>query len=212
MAAVQASGMYTKFDSMPNFRRVNAEYYTDDNVEKSTKLFRSSRPDFLSEKEAESFTELGIRSIIDCRSAKEYKKADGTKILDRYYPLYKVKLPLYSRFRYGSPITYKPVSGGARDMVSKPDANGRHFLINFFKINYIVAVYNRAPWYLKLYSLLFLLIDLIFNTGYRYFVRIFARNVLNKEGLVGQYTDMIRYSQNQLYASMLLISLVFFVE
>ena len=196
MTAVQENGARTKFESMPNFRRVTVQYLDDDNVERSTKLFRSSRPDFLSEEEAESFTKLGIRSVIDCRSAKEYKKANGTKVLDKYYPLYKVKLPLYSRFKYGSPVTYKPVSGG----VHNKDVKGRHYLINFFKMNYIVAVYNRAPWYLKLYSLLYLLIDLIFNTGYLYFVRVFARNVLNKEGLVGQYTDMIRYSQNQLYA------------
>lgn len=80
------------------------------------------------------------------------------------------------------------------------DVLGKHFLIDFFKINYIWKVYNRAPWYIKLYSLFFLIFDLLFNTGFRYFVRVFARHVLNQEGLYGQYCDMINHSQASICA------------
>lgn len=67
-------------------------------------------------------------------------------------------------------------------------------------INYIWKVFNRAPWYIKLYSLLFLIVDVIFNTNYRYFVRVFAKHVLNRDGLFGQYRDMINYSKASICA------------
>jgi len=73
--------------------------------------------------------------------------------------------------------------------------NRKHHLIDFFRINYVWAIFSRAPWYVCLYSLLVLLIDLVLWKSYNNFVRLFARRVLNKTGLVGQYVDMLTYSQ-----------------
>ena len=203
MDAGIANGTHEKFTSMPNFRRVNARYVDITGTERSTKLYRSSRPDYLTQNEAQTFINLGIRSIIDCRSGTEYNKANGTKILDHYYPLCKVKLPLYRKLKISDPIAYKTMkSSSSNGSVSSHEESipGKHYLVNFFKMNYIMAVFNKAPWYLKLYSLLFLLVDVIMNTGFRYFIRMFARNVLNKQGLAGQYKDILRLSQNQIFA------------
>ena len=54
----------------------------------------------------------------------------------------------------------------------------------------------------------YLIFDFIFNTGYRYFVGLFARKVLNRKGLTGQYIDMLTYSQASMCAgnSFLLLS------
>jgi len=54
------------------------------------KLFRSSRPDLLTVEEVNKFLPLNIRSVVDLRSASEYRKADGLKLLDAVYPVYKV--------------------------------------------------------------------------------------------------------------------------
>ena len=66
------------------------------------------------------------------------------------------------------------------------------------------ACFSKAPLWFQLYTLLFLIYDLIFRTGYRYFVRMFAKKVLNNRGLTGQYIDMIDFSQASIYAGNLM--------
>jgi protein tyrosine/serine phosphatase len=226
-----------KFTSMPNFRELGREVaqggggprdliqeaIVED--ERPIKLYRSSRPDFLTAEEVVRFRELGIKSIIDFRSNDEYRKATGNKLLDAAYPVYKVKLPFSSSYRAGDQIKYVPVRARG-NKVSPPTSSehsqsetsdeksgaatnepvGKHLLINFFKIQYGWAVFCRAPWYIQLYALLHLIVDLVLRTGYRYFVRVFARYVLNKEGLVGQYFDMLEHSQSAICAALKLLS------
>jgi len=71
----------------------------------------------------------------------------------------------------------------------------KHYLINFFRMNYMWAVFSRAPWYICLCSVLVMLLDFFLRNGGKYFMRMFARHVLNKTGLIGQYFDMLTYSQ-----------------
>ena len=191
------------FQSMPNFRIVDSccnESVNEDGDGKC-RLYRSSRPDFLTPTEIETFQRLGLRSIIDFRSVKEYHKASGSKLLDRYFPLYKVKLPHNFKYRNGEKVNLSPLPSDwrCRDETTKRT----HFLINFFTLNYIWAVYNRAPLYVKLFALVLLLYDVVFNTGYKHFVRLFARHVLNKSGLAGQYIDMLTYSRAAICAGTL---------
>ena len=196
-----------KFSSMPNFRKVEHNVADSSPIDGPAKLYRSSRPDFLTSEEIEAFKELGIKSIIDFRSAREYKKASGHKIIDRSFPVYKVKLPHSGRHKRGRAVQFKQLNTKAS--IQKEDhhaingtstQNHKHYLLDFFNLRYVWAVYTRAPWYLRIYSLLFLIIDVILNTGYKYFVRCYARNVLNKLGLLGQYFDMITYSQAPIYS------------
>jgi len=86
-----------RFESMPNFRRLVPARFPDDMCEdqgtkrgRPLKLFRSSRPDLLTAEEVNKFVLLNIRSVVDLRSASEYRKADGPKLLDAVYPVYKV--------------------------------------------------------------------------------------------------------------------------
>jgi Tyrosine phosphatase family len=101
MAVRHGSRDFPQFSSMPNFRKLpstcdlNTEDQTHDKPqldaqEITLKLYRSSRPDFLTEVEVDQFMKLGIRCIIDFRSAREYRKASGSKLLDSMYPVYKV--------------------------------------------------------------------------------------------------------------------------
>ena len=78
---------------MPNFRSLAP--LEGKQTQSTSKLYRSSRPDFLSYDEVEEFRSLGIKSIIDFRASNEYKKALGSKLLDSYYKPYKVKLPSF---------------------------------------------------------------------------------------------------------------------
>lgn len=176
------------FPSMPNFRLVNESEKCNTNKNVPL-LYRSSRPDFLTEHDLTKFKHLGIKSIIDFRSAKEYRTANGSKLLDFYYPVCKVNLSFFGKVLPGEP-TYKVLSKS--DPVS---VCGKHYLLDFFKLNYIMAVFNRAPLWFRLYSMLYLLYDVIMNTGYKNFVGVFAKKVLNKSGLTGQYMDMLMHSQ-----------------
>jgi len=86
-----------RFKSMPNFRRLVLTRIPHDTSEerrsiegRPLNLFRSSKPDHLTAEEVDMFVQLNIRSVIDLRSASEYRKSHGPKLLDAVYPAYKV--------------------------------------------------------------------------------------------------------------------------
>ncbi len=193
------------FPSMPNFRQINTEFVGDINSDVKHKVYRSSRPDLLTVSELERWKSLGIKTIIDFRSFSEYRKANGYKLLDELFPVYKVVFPSGFKYKPNQEIVVKKIaprkyrkSVPSEDVEKEPQ--GKHFLLDFFRMNYIVAVFNRAPWYIRLYSMFILVIDMVLNTGYRYFVTLFARHVLNHNGLSGQYIDMLTYSQSSMCA------------
>ena len=186
---------------MPNFRLIGGSLIELGGKKEPIKLYRSSRPDFLKEEEIQGFMQLGVRSILDFRSAKEYAVANGSKFLDKHYSLYKVLLPSSGYSEKKSVLYHRVIT---TEQCNPADSSRKHFLINFFQINYVWAIYKRAPWYIKLYSLFWLLIDVILNTNYRNFVRVFAKNVLNKEGILGNYIDILSYSQVSICAGKLI--------
>ncbi|CAD5117183.1 unnamed protein product [Dimorphilus gyrociliatus] len=195
------------FESMPNFRPVVVKVTPDtSSTEKHCQatLYRSSRPDFLENDELKKFEELGIKCIIDLRSSKEYEKANGAKNLNKTFTVNKISLPLpWKKLKVGEKAELKPIE---KYLPENTERKGKHVLVNFFRLNYIVAVFSRAPWYLQIMSLFYLLIDLIGNTGYKNFVRIFARNILNPVGIAGQYKDMVTYSHASICSALKLLT------
>ncbi len=194
---VHMAGPETKvhFKSMPNFRQVYQRTSEKSQIKKPCMLYRSSRPDFLTVNEADQFKSLGIRTIIDFRSAHEYRKANGAKILDDDYPVFKVKLPFRLRYKPNDTVQFKRITLNSSSDKKLDNLGRQHILVDFFKLNYIWAVFTRAPWYIRLYSFIHLIVDVVFNTHFKHFVRLFARNVLNPMGLASQYIDMVNYSQ-----------------
>ena len=184
------------FKSMPNFRSLIA---TDDETASGTNkllLFRSSKPDGLSKCEIQQYQSLGIRMIIDFRSVNEYKKSKGDKLLDANYALYKIQFPLSYKYKPYQSVQMKQIN----NQILKGSEYGQHVFIDFFKMDYVMAVFRRAPWYIQLYSMIWLILDLLLNTNYRYFVQVFARNVLNPVKLGGQYIDFLLYSGSSIAA------------
>lgn len=196
-----------KFDSMPNFRPVVVKITNDSKfskVEHKPTLYRSSRPDFLENSDLHKFEELGIKCIIDLRSAKEYEKANGAKNLNKNFIVHKIVLPKpWSKLRVGEKAVTKPI---CKYIKENQEFQGKHVLVNFFRLNYILAVFSRAPWYLQILSLFYLMYDVILNTGYRHFVRIFARNILNPSGIAGQYKDIVTYSHASICSALKLLT------
>lgn len=99
------------FNSMPNFRKltVNKEnvgkkdqdtdaitdIFYGKNEKKplgNTKVYRSSKPDLLTEHETREFCDLNFRTIIDFRSHREYSMGEGLNHIDAFYTLCEVSL------------------------------------------------------------------------------------------------------------------------
>ncbi|XP_041349741.1 uncharacterized protein LOC121369011 [Gigantopelta aegis] len=249
--------------SLPNFRILSAKYQTCCNSYKGI-IYRSSRPDFIDENDVMSLKKLGINSIIDLRSRTEYTSADGDKLLDLSFQLYKVKI-IHGR-------NYRPLEGvktekldsittsnycqnknalcnckcdstdckedmgcninGQPQMspdIKKPELCSmgsdvdnvtaqhsqhsiassvfkEHYLINMFPWAYLWTLLARVPWYIQLMSLMYLLVDVIFNTGYMYILRFCAHYFLNDNGLIGQYRDTIDICQKGVCAALKLMT------
>lgn len=187
-----------KIASLPNLRTL---YQT----QKSTGLtkgllYRSSRPDLLTDDDLSKFKELKIKCIIDFRSKSDYEQSSGSKILDQYYKIHGVKLPRRRNYRPGEQVKCFAVGRWRSPLVDNTQLeNGeKHFLINFFTKSYIWNVFKRAQWYIKLISLFVLVFDLIFRTGYVNFIRLFAKFVMNPMGLPAQYLDIVEMSQRSI--------------
>jgi len=96
---------------------------------------------------------------------------------------------LKSTFRADDKVTSIPIKPGT----PIKNVNRKHNFINFFRFNYFWGVFTRAPWYMWICSLLLLLVDLVLQKDY--FKQMIMRHVVNKTGLIGQYYDMLTYSQ-----------------
>ena len=193
-----------RFELMPNFRVVGGIDELTNDEKPAPCVYRSSRPDFLREGDLLEFERLGIRTILDFRSVREYKKFNGKNLVDHVYPLYKIKVPVWSVYKPNQDVQFMPLPLDppkeeiAESVKNEAPENTRHFILDFFKANYIWAVFNRAPLWFRIFSLIYAIFDLILQTEFRYFVRAFAKKVLNKEGLIGQYKDMINHSQGSI--------------
>ncbi|KAI8522025.1 hypothetical protein Bbelb_017790 [Branchiostoma belcheri] len=136
MAATITQNSPVPLKSLPNFRPVVPG-----------RLYRSSRPDLITEKDYETFRRLGLRSIVDFRSVDEYRSFKGkTKFVDEDFRVVKVKPPARGdranglRYRYYNMYNGEPGTNG--DV--KP--GGFHYFINFFTMHYIWSVFTRVPW------------------------------------------------------------------
>lgn len=152
-------------ETLPNLRRVDA----------AGKVYRSSRQDLLNEADSTSLSKLGIRSIIDFRSAEEYNCSKGEKLFDQNSNILEVIIP--KTCQHGQPVCYIPVKplrtkaeGAQQAIQSNPDnensSSRNRYIINFFKTNYVLTVFNRIPLYKRLFSLLYLIFDVIFRTHF----------------------------------------------
>ncbi|XP_076452737.1 uncharacterized protein LOC143288275 [Babylonia areolata] len=185
--------------SVDNFRFLCG---SQDSLKKDPAVFRSAKPDNVSETDLRAIKyQLGIKCIVDCRSKHEYQKSHKATRLDAEYQLYTVKLPFGRNFRHDEPVTVEPVT-----TVETGPSDYRHYLIDFFTAYYILKIICRLPWYIKLYSIFVYLYDSFCCTGYKNFIRLIAQTVINKTGLVGQYKDMIDFSQRSICAALKLLS------
>ena len=183
---------------MPNFRAVSLNNHDNESVQTNHhKLYRSSRPDFLTEEEVTSLVgDLGIKSIIDLRSLTEYQKSKSDKPVDHHFSLLKVSIP--RRYNHADHVQHS----SAPEQSGGKENSRRHFLINFFTTAFFMKLLRNQPWYMKVYAALCLFVDVLFRTGYKNFLRSLAV-VFNEMGLAGQYVCMLELSQSSICSGLL---------
>lgn len=221
-----------KLDSIPNLRLLckrSTSSADNSTILDAAAVYRSSKPDRIDVNELDEFRQLGIRSIIDFRSPKEYLSTDGHRLLDKEYSLCEVILPK-ENYKPGQFVKYEIISQKdnhkhtskqnehiTRDNSSNNCANGandassqngqqsekRHFLINFFSFKYIITIFNRLPWHLWCLGILHLLWDLIVRNKLRSFRKFIGMNAINSGGIFGQYVDIIEVSQPAICAGII---------
>lgn len=201
------------FKNMPNFRQAGGRglLTKDGRRVRDGLLFRSSRTDFLTEKEKETFHSFGIKSIVDLRRKSEYERAEGDKILDENYEtcilkkgrIHKWKPSLrwggaQRRKRGGVAPESKPANETETESTDdgQPPARvlrGRRYLVNMMSMDLIFYVFNQVNFFIRYISLILVVTDWLF--GCHLFVRLFNWLVVNQQSLSKQYVDILEYTK-----------------
>ena len=203
------------FKNLPNFRQAGGKglLTKDGRRIKDGLLYRSSRTDFLTEKEKETFQGFGIKSIIDLRRKQEYERAEGDKLLDDSYKpciLKKGKVQEWRpSLRWGGGAKKGNGGGGAPDIKQANEAKletestdgggptssvrGRRYLINMVSMDLIFYVFKQVNVFIRFISLILVLTDWLF--GCHLFVRLFNYLVVNHQTLSKQYVDILEYTK-----------------
>ena len=195
-------GTEPQFENLPNFRQAGGKGIMNRHGLKVRDglLYRSSRTDFLTEKEKVLFQHLGIKSIIDLRRKSEYERSDGDKVLDDMYAPCVVKHGKVSKLKPSLRWGRGASSGLRRRKTGRKDSDatdappGKRYLINMFTMDLIWYVFNQVNFLIRYLTLILVLVDWLF--GCQLFVRFFTWAVLNRQTLVRQYVDMLIYTKS----------------
>ena len=189
------------FDNLPNFRQAGGK-----GLVTSTKrrvrdglLYRSSRTDFLTEKERPNFTRLGIKAIIDLRHKSEYERADGDKILDDMYAPCVMKkgkaADLKPSMRWGGQLRKRQQKMKSSETTddSFPFVQRKRYLVNMLTMDLIWYFFTKVNFFVRYLSLVLALVDWLF--GCHYFVRFFYWAVINRHTMATQYVQILEFTK-----------------
>ena len=183
--------MNVEFENLPNFRQAGGSVSlktADGLTVKDGMIYRSSRTDFITEKDVALFRQLGIKSIIDLRGTREYKTANGTKLLNALYSPFTVKNGVTKELKPSLPWG----DSGALAYVNEEDAVGHRYLVSMTSIKLIWFFFSQMN-FLRWFTLLVALFD--WFTGTNYFVKLHNYWVLNEQSLSGRYVEILEYAK-----------------
>ena len=174
----------SELPQLNNFRCLEGYTCSDGSKIKPGLLYRSARPDLLTVEDCEQFEKFGIRTIIDLRRRDEYLKAKGPKNLDGTYPSFYWKKDEFWALK----TRKKPVS-------SLPEK--KHLIVPLFTLAVIWKSFYMLNFFIRWPSLLLALFDKIFGT--LFFVKFYAKLVINKSSLSQKYFEVIETTQPIIY-------------
>ena len=193
------------FDNLPNFRQAGGKGLLTSSKRrvKDGLLYRSSRTDFLTEKEKPIFTRLGIKAIIDLRRKSEYERADGDKILDDVYPPCVMKkgkvADLKPSMRWGGQLRRRQPTSAENseptEVASTTSVKRKRYLVNMLTMDLIWYFFTRVNFFVRYLSLILVLVDWLF--GCHYFVKFFYWAVINRHTMSSQYVQILEYTKGE---------------
>ena len=191
------------FPNLPNFREVGGGRLVNKNGEqiRNGLLYRSSRTDFLTEEEIKTFLGFGIKTIIDMRTKSEFERADGDKLLVKYYEPLILKrdgtYPFVPSFRWGGKLR-KLMREAAKQKKNSPDSKwvGKRYLASMFTKAFFMHMFYKVNFLSRYFALILLVFD--WFLGSHLFPKYFSWAVVNSQTLQEQYVDMLEYGKNMI--------------
>lgn len=171
------------FDNLPNFRPAGGYGLTNKRGQrvKEGLLYRSSRTDSITLKDRSLLLQLGIKSTVDIRGEKNYRRLTSKPLQDLYTPCV--------------------IRNGERCSVSKQvkkhgerEAVGFNYLFDIYTHQLSRHIFNQANIFLRLFSFVFILpIDLLLGTCLMSYL--FGRFVVRYLSLSRQYIDYLEFGK-----------------
>lgn len=197
-------------ESLPNFRQAGGpKLYTKNGRRvKDGLLYRSSRTDFVTEKDLEELRRLGIRTILDLRPKRDYQRdlAEGDGLVDENYCPYIVKTGQVRKLQHADPTwrgrlrrrkTHQQQSGAEAEPAETKGideseyAEEKRFIVDLWTKDLIWHVFRKLNVFVRFLSLSLALVDYI--CGSHLFVKFYAWAVLNKVELWESYLDILEH-------------------
>lgn len=197
-------------ESLPNFRQAGGpRLYTESGRKvRDGLLYRSSRTDFVTEKDLQELRRLGIRTILDLRPKQDYKRdlAQGDGLVNRSFKPYIVKTGQVHDLQHTDTTwkdrlklrkTQKCDDTGAVERKGRLDENEyakeKRFIVNLWTKDLILHVFQKLNFFVRFLSLTLALVDWIL--GSHIFVKFYAWAVVNKVELWESYLDILEHSK-----------------
>ena len=188
------------FENLPNFRQAGGKGLTNKEGKRIRDglLYRSSRADFVTEKDVEEIHRLGIHAIVDLRPTSDLKKSTGDMLLVKDFE------PCAVKKGQVKPISPTGALLRNRSKQSSDAPKYKHYMINVWTKDLIMFVFTQLNVFVRALSLILALID--FLCGTYIFVRFFAKHFLNKRELWENYLDILEYSKGPILDALRLIA------
>lgn len=195
-------------ESLPNFRQAGGPrlHTKSGRRVRDGLLYRSSRTDFVTEKDLEELRRLGIRTILDLRPKRDYQRdlAQGDGLVDKTFNPYIVKTGQVQKLQ-DTELTWKDrlrqrkTRGGAAE-TGRSETKGiddseyaeeKRFIVDLWTKDLIWHFFRKLNVVVRFLSLTLALVDLI--CGSHLFVKFYAWAVLNKVELWESYLDILEH-------------------
>ena len=195
-------------ESLPNFRQAGGpKLYTKSGRKvRDGLLYRSSRTDFVTEKDLEELRRLGIRTILDLRPKRDYQRdlAQGDGLVDKSFNPYIVKTGQVQKLQHTDPAwkdrlrprkTQQTGETGATKTKGHLEESEymeeKRFIVDLWTKDLILHVFRKLNVIVRFLSLTLALVDWICGT--HLFVKFYAWAVLNKVELWESYLDILEH-------------------
>lgn len=167
------------FDRLFNFRQAGGTQVGTNKDKASLKsglLYRSARTDFMTDNDKSSFLQLGIKSIVDIRGERQYRKNSFKPLQSHYTPCV--------------------IKDSQRHLIKGRNntAVGFHYLFDMYTRSLREKIFCQVNFFIRLFSVIVLVpLDRILGT--HFMIQLYGRLVIRHQSLFTQYMDLLEHGK-----------------